>query len=111
MLDELRKVVHKKLKYLKDRTLEIAMLEVDRAVSDIEVVKRASCRQMLTAAERLIAHKKDVPILAAVLFSKPDYLLTGDAHFFVDKVTNVVPVMTAKAFLEAMKKGKSPAGH
>jgi predicted nucleic acid-binding protein len=50
-----------------------------------------------------MAHKKDIPVLAAVLYSKPEYFLTGDAHFFTDKVTSVVPVFTAKEFLSKIK--------
>ncbi|MBI5741023.1 MAG: PIN domain-containing protein [Nitrospirae bacterium] len=106
VIEELHKVVHKKLKYLKDRTLEIAMLEVNRAISDITVLKRASYRRLLPDAERLITHKKDVPILAAVLSASPDYFLTGDAHFSAEDVREAVMVMTAKAFLDSMKKGR-----
>lgn len=36
-VDELKVVVNKKLKYLKGRTLEIALTEADRALSDIAV--------------------------------------------------------------------------
>mgnify|MGYP001577059463 CR=1 FL=1 len=106
VIEELYKVVQKKLKYLKDRTLEIAMLEVNRAISDITVLKRASYRRLLPDAERLITHKKDVPILAAVLSASPDYFLTGDAHFSAEDVKEAVMVMTAKEFLNSMKKGR-----
>lgn len=108
VIDELHEVVHKKLKYLKDRTFEIAMQELNRAVSDIAVIRRTDYHSLTAKAHRLITHKKDVPILAAVLFAKPDCFLTGDAHFFTDKVRAVVPVMTAKEFLEAIKKGRIP---
>lgn len=104
-VDELHKVVHKKLKYLKDRTLGIAMLEVNRAVSDLTILKRASYSRFLQDADRLIMHKKDVPILAAVLSLKPDYFLTGDAHFSADEVKKAIRVMTAKDFLDSLKKG------
>ena len=97
---ELRQVVHKKLRYLKERTLEIALLEMERALSDIGIIPRLSYNQKIKDAEKLISHKKDISILAAVLFAKPDYFLTGDAHFFADKVRKVVTVMTAKDFLD-----------
>jgi predicted nucleic acid-binding protein len=47
---------------------------------------------------------KDVPILAAVLSVKPNYFLTGDSHFFTDKIKSVVKVITAKEFLDEIKK-------
>jgi len=100
VVSELRQVVHKKLRYLKERTLEIALLETERALSDIVIVPRSGYSQKIKDAEKLISHKKDIPILAAVLFAKPDYFLTGDAHFFTDKVEKVVTLMTAKDFLD-----------
>mgnify|MGYP001567952480 CR=1 FL=1 len=44
-------------------------------VKDIEYVGK------LAKAKKLIAHGKDIPLLAAALYSKADYLLTGDSHF------------------------------
>ncbi len=101
---ELYKVINKKLKYLKDRTLEIALLETERALSDITILKRSKYSQKIHKASSLLSHKKDVPILAAVLSVKPDYFLTGDAHFLTDKVRDVVMVMTAREFLDKIKK-------
>jgi predicted nucleic acid-binding protein len=73
---------------------------MERALSDIGIIPRLSYNQKIKDAEKLISHKKDIPILAAVLFAKPDYFLTGDVHFFADKVRKVVTVMTAKDFLD-----------
>ncbi|MDA8325610.1 MAG: putative toxin-antitoxin system toxin component, PIN family [Nitrospiraceae bacterium] len=103
VVDELRIIVKKKLKYLKNRTLEIALAETEKALTDIEVIPRAKYNHKLKDAESLITHKKDVPILATVLYVKPDYFLTGDAHFFADKVRNIVNVSTAKDFLAKIK--------
>src|SRR3972149_11755238 len=86
VIDELKKVVRKKLKYLKTRTFEIALAETEKALSDIVIIPRASYNHMLKEAGLLIRHKKDIPILAAVLFIRPDYFLTGDAHFFTDSI-------------------------
>ena len=99
VVDELRRVVKKKLKYLKDRTFEIALAETENALSDIIVIPRAQYSHKLKDAETLITHKKDIPILAAVLYAKPDCFLTGDAHFLTDKIKNIVNVMTASDFL------------
>ncbi len=51
----------------------------------------------------MITHKKDVPVLAAVLYSKPDYFLTGDGHFFTERIKSIVNVSAAKDFLGKVK--------
>ncbi len=104
VVEELYKVVKKKLKYLKERSLEIALSETERALSDVIVIQRSKYLKKLKEAEYLISHKKDVPILAAVLAIKPDYFLTGDTHFFTAKVRDVISVMTAKEFLAFIKR-------
>ena len=101
---ELRTVVAKKLRYLKGRTLEIALAETERSLSDIPVIKRSKYGNRIKEASSLISHKKDIPILAAVLAVKPDYFLTGDTHFLTEKVKRVVSVMSAKDFFEKMPK-------
>jgi predicted nucleic acid-binding protein len=102
-VDELRGIVRKKLKYLKARTFEIALAETEKALSDIVIVPRTTYNHMLKEAGLLIRHKKDIPILAAVLFIRPDYFLTGDMHFFTDGIKSIVQVMTTKDFLARMK--------
>ena len=102
-VEELRKVVKKKLKYLKERTFEIALSETERVLSDITIISRSKYNHKIKEAKSLITHKKDVPILAAVLYVKPDYFLTGDAHFFTDRIKNIVNVFTAKDFLVKLK--------
>ena len=103
VVDELHRVVRKKLKYLKERTFEIALAETEKAISDIEIIPRAKYLHKIKEAEMLIKHKKDISILAAVLHVKPDYFLTGDAHFFTDSVKSIVNVITARDFLEKIK--------
>jgi predicted nucleic acid-binding protein len=103
VVDELRKVVKKKLKYLKERTFEIAIAESEKALTDISIIPRARYSHKMKEAASLIDHKKDVPILAAVLYVNPDYFLTGDAHFFTAKVKSIVNILTAKDFLAKIK--------
>ncbi len=103
VVDELRKVVKKKLKYLKERTFEIALAETEKALSDILIIPKSKYDNKLNEAESLITHKKDIPILAAVLYSKPDYFLTGDTHFFTEKIKSVINVSTVKDFLGKIK--------
>src|SRR3972149_2655577 len=100
VIDELKKVVKKKLKYLKERTFEIALAETEKALADVAAIPRTKYSHKLQEAELMIKHKKDIPILAAVLYVKPDYFLTGDSHFFTDEIKSIVTVMTARDFLE-----------
>ena len=59
VVDELRQVVRKKFKYLKERTFEIALSETEKALSDIKVISRAKYSNKLKEAEILINHKKE----------------------------------------------------
>ncbi len=103
VINELQAVVRKKIKYLKERTFEIAFAEIEKALVDISIIPRSKYNNKLKDAAALITHKKDVPILAAVLYTKPDYFLTGDAHFFTNKIKEIVNVMTAKEFFTKIK--------
>ncbi|HCC69449.1 MAG TPA: hypothetical protein DEP99_06150 [Nitrospiraceae bacterium] len=102
-VNELRRVIEKKLKYLKERTLEIALSETEKALSDVVIIPRAKYSHKIKEAQTLIKHKKDVPILAAVLYTKPDYFLTGDSHFFTGKIKSILNVVTTKDFLAKIK--------
>ena len=102
VVNELRRVTTKKLKYLGERPLEVALSELERALSDIEIVPKTKYSKKMRLAEQLVKHKKDVPILAAVLAVTPDYFITGDAHFFTEKVKSVVNVKRAKEFLSEL---------
>ena len=64
---ELKNVTKKKLKYLDQRNLEIALLKVDTALSNIDILPREKYLEKSLEADVLIAHKKDIPILAAAL--------------------------------------------
>lgn len=103
VVNELHEVVRKKLKYLKERTLEIALAETEKALSDIVIIPRSKYSHKIKEAEKLIRHKKDVPILAAVLYAKPDYFLTGDGHFDEDRIKDKISVMNAKEFLAVIR--------
>ena len=100
---ERKNVTKKKLKYLDQRNFEIALLEVDRALSDIEILPKEKYLDKSLEAEGLIAHKKDIPILAAALYANADYLLTGDLHFFTDKVQSKLKVRKAREFLNEIE--------
>ncbi len=104
VVEELKEIAKKKLKYLGERTLEIALLEIDRALCDIEILPRESYKEKLAKAKELITHEKDTPILAAALYANVDYLLTGDSHFFTDKVKTVIKVRTTREFFNEIEK-------
>jgi predicted nucleic acid-binding protein len=100
---ELQRVLKKKLKYLRERTFEIAVTETEKALTDITVIPRKKYSHKIKEAGFLIKHKKDIPILAAVLYVKPDYFVTGDAHFFTDDIKSIVNVITARDLLAKIK--------
>lgn len=100
---ELQRVVKKKLKYLRERTFEIAVTETEKALTDITVIPRKKYSHKIKEAGFLIKHKKDIPILAVVLYVKPDYFVTGDAHFFTDDIKSIVNVITARDLLAKIK--------
>ena len=102
VVEELRRITIKKLKYLGERSLEIALSELDRALSDIEIIPKAKYAGKLKTAEKLMNHKKDIPILATIFAVKPDYFLSGDSHFFTEKIKSVVNVRSAKEFLSGL---------
>lgn len=104
VVDELHKVVRKKLKYLKERTFEITLAETEKALGDITIILRAKYGHKIEEAERFITHKKDIPILTAVLYATPDYFLTGDAHFDEDRIKDKIAVMSAMEFLAFIRK-------
>ena len=103
VVEELQRITGKKLRYLGERSLEIALSELQRALSDIEIIPKVKYIKKVKKAEQLIVHKKDVPILAAVLTAEPDYFLTGDLHFFTEKVKRVINVRTTKEFFTEIK--------
>lgn len=104
VVDELKEVTKKKIKYLGERTLEIALSEIDKALYDMRILPKSEYKKLFSKAEKLITHKKDIPVLAAALYAKVNYLLTGDMHFFTDRVKSVIKVRTAHQFLDEIKK-------
>jgi predicted nucleic acid-binding protein len=86
--------------------VELDLITSEDAIVELRRVVRKRLRKYshkLKEAEFLIKHKKDIPILAAVLYVKPDYFLTGDAHFFTENIKSIVNVITARDFLEKIK--------
>ncbi len=103
-VNELQGITKKKLKYLGIRSFEIAIVELQRALSDIEIIPRVKYIKKMKIAEQLINYKKDIPILAAVFTVAPDYFITGDKHFFTEKIRNIVNVKTTMEFVNEIKR-------
>ena len=68
-------------------------------IESIEIVKTET---NFSVAEKLIDHDKDVPILATVLKYQPDYIVTGDTHFFNQKISEKIHVIRTREFLETI---------
>jgi len=60
---ELRRVVRKKLKYLKEITLDIAIAETEKALTDITVIPRKKYSHKIKEAGLLIRIRKTFPFL------------------------------------------------
>lgn len=99
VIDELYYIVKKKLKYLTERTFEIALLEIEKALYDFTIIPKHKYLHKVEEAKTLIHHDKDIFILAAVLYSKPDFFITGDSHFFTSEIKQKIKVMNSKEFL------------
>ncbi|OGF67207.1 MAG: hypothetical protein A2Y62_11805 [Candidatus Fischerbacteria bacterium RBG_13_37_8] len=102
-IDELYRIAKKKFCNFHERTFEIALMEIERALYDINIIPKAKYQDKIVTAKKLISHDKDIPILAAAIYAKADYLLTGDSHFFSNTVRKVIKIRKAKEFLDEIK--------
>lgn len=55
-------------------------------------------------AKDLIRDEKDIPILAAVLMTKPDWFVTGDPDFHTSRIKERINVVTPHEFLKKIRK-------
>jgi len=85
VVDELRKVTIKKLKYLGERPLEIALSELERALSDFEIIPRSKYIKKFKIAGQLINHKKDVPNISCCSCGNPRLLSQRRRSLFYRK--------------------------
>ncbi len=68
--------------------------------TDLEVVYWKEYQNRIDESKNLIRDEKDVPILAAVLASKPDYLITGDKDFHTTKIKNMIQIIRTLELLK-----------
>jgi hypothetical protein len=65
----------------------------------------------LMEATKLVNEKNDRKILAAVLFVKPDYFVTGDKYFHTEMVKRKVRVKHTRDIRFPYRNGQSLPGH
>lgn len=106
VVEELKHIVKIKFRSLKVESFKLAIEEVDKAIKDIHIVQDVSYDKYIEEAKELVRGKNDQKIMAAVLFSKPDYFITGDKHFYNNKVESRVKIKRTKEILEQLEAGK-----
>ncbi len=96
--NELSVILIKKLKFSQDETSEL--------ISSLPIhwIEQEIYEDNIEQVNKLIAHKKDVPILACALTLGID-IITGDKHFNNIK-TNKIKVWKLKDAVEELKKNK-----
>ena len=85
VVDELRKVVKRKLKYLKERTFEIALSETERALSDITIIPRAKYSQKIKEADGADSTQKRCSYPCRSALCKTRLFFNGRFSFFHGK--------------------------
>jgi putative PIN family toxin of toxin-antitoxin system len=102
-VNELKSVIKNKFISLKTESLKIAIEEADRALQDISVIKEGKYAKYIKEAGRMLNGKNDIKIMAAVLYSKPDFFITGDKHFYNNTVKSKVKLARTKDLLASFK--------
>lgn len=100
-VDELNEVVKRKFRKLHIKVLNAALKEIDNALSDIEIIRKDMWQSTYKEAGNYILGN-DQKILAAVLYSKPNYFVTGDKEFFSPKILKLINVVRTTELLEKL---------
>ncbi len=97
-LFDFTKYRYNKLRYLSkeevENSLRVALLDI------YIIIKRHEYESYIQEASNLIQDQKDVNILAAGLYLKPDFFITGDKHFHTPEITEVLNVVYTRTFLK-----------
>ncbi len=102
-VSELKEVVMRKFVSIKAESKRITFQEIDRALGDFRVIKENEYRGYIGEASRFVKGRNDRKILAAVLFAKPDYFITGDKHFHTEKIKEKVEVKHTQEVLKELR--------
>ena len=103
VIAELKKVTLKKFTSLSVESRKIVMEEIHRATMDLRIIGEKEYLQLIPRASQLVAGEADGKILAAVIRSKPDYFVTGDKHFHVERVREIAVVKSTIAILRELE--------
>lgn len=69
-----------------------------------EIIFEEEFKCKFSEAIKLIKDKKDIPILACALATKPDYFITGDKDFHTQEIKKKLKVVTPDEFLRLFRK-------
>lgn len=103
VIEELKEVVLRKFTSLNIESLKIALMEIENSIKDIKIIKESFYLRFITTIPENILKEKDRKILAAALYTKSDYFISGDKHFYNDEVKKKMKVRTTREILLELK--------
>ena len=98
---EVVEVTKRKFRKLNKNILDYSLQKVEEAFIDIKIVDENIWKQKLETAARYLKGN-DQKILAAVLFSQPDYFVTHDRDFYKKDIENIINVVNTKTLLKKL---------
>ena len=101
--EELLKVTREKFDQFGSETSRVAVKEVEKSLIDIDFIPKEEYAQELEKAKTLINGENDRRILAAALYVKPDYFITGDKDFQSEEIQNILPMKSTRKVLEELE--------
>lgn len=101
--EELLRVTREKFDQFGTETRRLAVKEVENSLMDIDIIPGEEYVQELERADTLITGENDRRILAAALYAKPDYFVTGDQDFQKDEIQDILPVKGTRKVLEELE--------
>lgn len=103
VIEELKEVALRKFSSLKVESQKVALEELENSIGDLSIVKGNSYLSFVPKVSNLVEGKADRKILAAALYSKSDYLVTGDEHFHNERVKKKIEVKFTREILRELK--------
>ena len=105
VISEVKQVAIRKFDSLRIENKKIALLELEHSLQDFSrIFEYKEYYHRISEAKKLIKHKKDSEILAAVIEVNPDYFVTGDKHFHTKAIAGKVNVKHTKQVLDELLK-------
>ena len=100
--NEILDVVKRKFKSLNISVLKYALEKIDEAFIDIDIVYERDWKTTLDIAAKYLKGN-DQKILAAGLYAKPDYFVTGDRDFHRNEIKNLVNTINTRMLMKKLK--------